>query len=78
MHKTIERFKGGTTARKVWGDLAPQGSGKSLTMVFLTIKMRRDPELSNYKLVFLTDRTQLDGQLTALLTSTGDYLLRIQ
>ena len=34
-------------------------------MVFLTIKMRRDPELRNYKLVFLTDRTQLDGQLTS-------------
>jgi type I restriction enzyme R subunit len=27
--------------------------------------MRRDPELRNYKLVFLTDRTQLDGQLTS-------------
>ena len=26
--------------------------------------MRRDPELREYKLVFLTDRTQLDGQLT--------------
>ena len=41
-----------------------QGSGKSLTMVFLTQKIRRDPLLSDYKLVFLTDRTQLDKQLT--------------
>jgi len=41
-----------------------QGSGKSLTMVFLTQKIRRDPLLRDYKLVFLTDRTQLDEQLT--------------
>ena len=33
-------------------------------MVFLTQKIRRDPLLSDYKLVFLTDRTQLDKQLT--------------
>jgi type I restriction enzyme R subunit len=42
-----------------------QGSGKSLTMVFLVLKIRRDPLLRDYKLVFLTDRTQLDEQLTA-------------
>lgn len=41
-----------------------QGSGKSLTMVMLAIKMRRDPELQQYKLVFITDRTQLDSQLS--------------
>ena len=33
-------------------------------MVFLTQKIRRDPLLRDYKLVFLTDRTQLDEQLT--------------
>ncbi len=42
-----------------------QGSGKSLTMVMLAVKMRRDPELQQYKLVFITDRTQLDSQLSA-------------
>jgi type I restriction enzyme R subunit len=42
-----------------------QGSGKSLTMVMLAVKMRRDPELQQYKLVFVTDRTQLDSQLSA-------------
>ena len=41
-----------------------QGSGKSLTMVMLAVKMRRDPELQKYKLVFVTDRTQLDAQLS--------------
>lgn len=66
VHKTIERIKKGNTRKEKSGVIwHTQGSGKSLTMVFLTIKMRRDPELRNYKLVFLTDRTQLDGQLTS-------------
>ena len=47
-----------------------QGSGKSLTMVFLAVKMRRDPILKEYKLVFITDRKQLDGQLTATFERT--------
>ncbi|MDB4068485.1 HsdR family type I site-specific deoxyribonuclease [Pseudomonadales bacterium] len=66
VHKTIERLKEGETPKEKSGVIwHTQGSGKSLTMVFLTIKMRRDPELSDYKLVFLTDRTQLDTQLTS-------------
>ena len=66
VHKTIERLKTGTTRKEKSGVIwHTQGSGKSLTMVFLSIKMRRDPELRDYKLVFLTDRTQLDNQLTS-------------
>ena len=66
VHKTIERIKTGTTKKERGGVIwHTQGSGKSLTMVFLTIKMRRDEELKQYKLVFITDRTQLDGQLTS-------------
>ncbi|MDB2646787.1 type I restriction endonuclease subunit R [Pseudomonadales bacterium] len=66
VHKTIERLKEGETPKDKSGVIwHTQGSGKSLTMVFLTIKMRRDPELRDYKLVFLTDRTQLDNQLTS-------------
>ncbi len=71
VHKTIERLKTGTTPKDKSGVIwHTQGSGKSLTMVFLTIKMRRDPELRDYKLVFLTDRTQLDNQLTSTFTNT--------
>jgi type I restriction enzyme R subunit len=40
-----------------------QGSGKSLTMVFLVRKMRMTPELAAYKIVVATDRTDLEGQL---------------
>jgi type I restriction enzyme R subunit len=66
VHKTIERLKEGETPKEKSGVIwHTQGSGKSLTMVFLTIKMRRDPDLRDYKLVFLTDRTQLDSQLTS-------------
>ena len=66
VHKTIERLKSGTTRKEKSGVIwHTQGSGKSLTMVFLSVKMRRDPELRDYKLVFLTDRMQLDNQLTS-------------
>ena len=66
VHKTIERVKSGESRKDKGGVIwHTQGSGKSLTMVFLSQKMRRDPLLSKYKLVFITDRTQLDDQLTA-------------
>ena len=66
VHKTIARLKNGATKKEKGGIIwHTQGSGKSLTMVMLAMKMRRDPELSQYKLVFITDRTQLDQQLTA-------------
>lgn len=66
VQKTIKRLKS-LGNRKTKGGVIwhTQGSGKSLTMVFLTQKIRRDPLLRDYKLVFLTDRTQLDQQLTA-------------
>ncbi|MCY4055063.1 MAG: HsdR family type I site-specific deoxyribonuclease [Cyanobacteria bacterium MAG CAR4_bin_6] len=54
-----------------------QGSGKSLTMVFLTRKIRRDPALRDHKLVFLVDRTQLDKQLTGTFQQTrGETVLK--
>ena len=65
VHKTIQRLKTGKTRKDKGGVIwHTQGSGKSLTMVFLAVKMRRDPDLRDYKLVFITDRTQLDQQLT--------------
>jgi type I restriction enzyme R subunit len=65
VQKTIERLKAPGDRKSKGGVIwHTQGSGKSLTMVFLTQKIRRDPLLRDYKLVFLTDRTQLDEQLT--------------
>lgn len=66
VNKVIERLKDGTTRKEKSGVVwHTQGSGKSLTMVMLAVKMRRDPELQQYKLVFVTDRTQLDSQLSS-------------
>ena len=77
VHKTIERIKTGKTQRDKSGVIwHTQGSGKSLTMVFLAIKMRRDPELRDYKLVFLTDRTQLDTQLTTTFRNAQGETIR--
>ena len=41
-----------------------QGSGKSLTMLWLAAKLRRHPGLGNPTIVVVTDRTQLDRQIT--------------
>jgi type I restriction enzyme R subunit len=77
VHKTIERLKEGETPKDKSGVVwHTQGSGKSLTMVFLTIKMRRDPDLRDYKLVFLTDRTQLDAQLTTTFNNAQGETIR--
>ena len=40
-----------------------QGSGKSLTMVFLIRAMRSHPDLRRFKIVLVTDRTDLERQL---------------
>lgn len=65
VNKVIHQLKTGKTRKEKSGVVwHTQGSGKSLTMVMLAVKMRHDPELKQYKLVFVTDRTQLDEQLS--------------
>lgn len=49
-----------------------QGSGKSLTMVFLVRKMRGEPALRRFKVVVVTDRKDLQGQLSVTATLTGE------
>lgn len=48
-----------------------QGSGKSLTMMFMVREMYRHAKLSSWKVVFVTDRTQLEGQLAETSQSIG-------
>jgi type I restriction enzyme R subunit len=62
--KMIERLQKGQT----WQDRSgviwhTQGSGKSLTMVFLVKKMRATFNLSNYKILMVVDRIDLEEQL---------------
>jgi type I restriction enzyme, R subunit len=48
-----------------------QGSGKSLTMMFMVREMRLKPALQSWKIVFITDRTQLEEQLSETGHSIG-------
>ena len=48
-----------------------QGSGKSLTMMFMVRDMYRHAQLANWKVVFVTDRTQLEDQLSETSQSVG-------
>ncbi|WP_457328682.1 type I restriction endonuclease subunit R [Rhizobacter sp. P5_C2] len=51
-----------------------QGSGKSLTMVFLVRKMRAEAALRRFKVIVVTDRKDLQGQLSATATMTGEVV----
>jgi len=48
-----------------------QGSGKSLTMMFMVREMYHHAQLSQWKVVFVTDRTQLEDQLSETSQSIG-------
>lgn len=52
----------------VW---ATQGSGKSLTMLWLALKLRRDPTHENPTIVIVTDRKDLDEQITKNFLACG-------
>ncbi|HMN44237.1 MAG TPA: type I restriction endonuclease subunit R [Povalibacter sp.] len=49
-----------------------QGSGKSLTMVFLVRKMRTDPQLRRFKIIVVTDRKDLQRQLAETAALSGE------
>lgn len=51
-----------------------QGSGKSLTMVFLVKKLRTIPELRRFKVVVVTDRTDLEDQLSKTAKLAGQVM----
>lgn len=70
--KAIERTRSALTSQRRGGTIHhTQGSGKSLTMVFLATKLRRLPEAQNPTLVVVTDRTDLDDQITAQFKRSG-------
>jgi type I restriction enzyme, R subunit len=61
----VRRLLDGKTPRERSGIIwHTQGSGKSLTMMFMVREMYRHPALSKWKVVFITDRTQLETQLS--------------
>jgi type I restriction enzyme R subunit len=48
-----------------------QGSGKSLTMLWLALKLRRDEALQQPTVLIVTDRTKLDRQIAGVFTACG-------
>jgi type I restriction enzyme, R subunit len=48
-----------------------QGSGKSLTMLWLALKLRRDPLHENPTIVIVADRVDLDDQITGTFERCG-------
>gem|GEM_PF-4597546 len=81
VHKALTRLQEGRTYAQgadrderggiIWHT---QGSGKSLSMVFLVRKMRTIPKLSRFKVVVVTDRTDLEGQLRETARLSGETL----
>lgn len=79
VNRSIARLKHGQTRAQhgefdqrggiVWHT---QGSGKSLTMVFLVRKLRADAQLRRFKVVVVTDRKDLQRQLSATATLAGE------
>ena len=48
-----------------------QGSGKSLTMLWLALKLRRDEAQQQPTVIIVTDRTKLDRQIAGVFTACG-------
>ena len=51
-----------------------QGSGKSLTMVMLAQAIAMEPSIRNPKIVLVTDRTDLDDQITKTFRKCGRFV----
>ena len=81
VHKALRRLLTGDT-RVMNGEVDrrggiiwhTQGSGKSLTMVFLIRSMRSHPELRRFKIVLVTDRTDLQRQLADAAALVGETI----
>lgn len=81
VNRAIARLKAGKTRLQhgehdqrggiIWHT---QGSGKSLTMVFLVRKMRADAQLRRFKVIVVTDRKDLQRQLSETATLTGEVV----
>lgn len=71
--KSVQRLLTGQNAKERSGIIwHTQGSGKSLTMMFMVREMRHHPQLQGWKIVFITDRTQLEDQLSTTGTEIGE------
>lgn len=73
--KIIKNFREGNTPLERGGVVwHTQGSGKSLTMVFLIRKLRSCDDLKDLKIIFIVDRLDLEEQLADTAVLTGEPL----
>lgn len=79
VNKILHRMRKGESGMErsgvVWHT---QGSGKSLTMVFLVRKIRSSEDLKDYKILAVNDRKDLDKQLGETMALTGETVYRIE
>ncbi|GIV04344.1 MAG: type I restriction enzyme [Fimbriimonadales bacterium] len=72
VHNAMTRILRGTKPEERGGVVwHTQGSGKSLTMLWLATKLRREPRLDNPTIVIVTDRIQLDRQISETFRRCG-------
>lgn len=71
-NRIIERLRSGQTAAEKSGVVwHTQGSGKSLTMVFVARTLRASKDLNDYKILLINDRVDLEDQLAETATLIG-------
>lgn len=75
VQKTLERIRGIEGGKRLGGVIwHTQGSGKSLTMVMLAQAIILEKSIINPKIVLVTDRTDLDRQITSTFKKCGTYV----
>jgi len=73
--KTMQRIVQIDDGRRKGGVIwHTQGSGKSLTMVMLAQAIAMEPSIRNPKIVLVTDRTDLDNQITGTFRKCGRFV----
>lgn len=70
--KSMQRIRNVENGKRKGGVIwHTQGSGKSLTMVMLAQAIAMEPSIRNPKIVLVTDRTDLDDQITRTFIKCG-------
>lgn len=73
--KSMQRIRNIEQGRRKGGVIwHTQGSGKSLTMVMLAQAIAMEQSIRNPKIVLVTDRTDLDNQITSTFRKCGKFV----
>jgi type I restriction enzyme R subunit len=73
--KSMHRIRNLENGRRKGGVIwHTQGSGKSLTMVMLAQAIALEPNIRNPKIVLVTDRSDLDNQITGTFRKCGKFV----